>query len=163
MINKQYLSPHGLFSIILIMFSLNGCWTTIHHSHPLLQKNIHIEHAKVYFIRANNERYMGIADNRLTILLDQQPLIELVKGEHVLTHLHPGQAWVTIINQTSFGPAHQVKNNTHSSSYDFSAGQTYYIEITPVDGEFRGIHFSSHSISLNEAKKIEPRLVSIIP
>lgn len=147
--------------VILASLSLTACWTSIIGSHPLIQHNHAASHARVYFIRPRGERSMGMADNRLTIMLDQQPLLHLVKGEYTLVLIQPGQTWLSINNQTTFGPAHKIKKETRNQSFVFLAGNTYYINILAVDGEFRGVHFITKALSLSDARKSSQSLRAV--
>lgn len=159
--NKAIIPSLGLIIGIILSLSLTGCWTSVKGSHPLVQKNQSQAHAQVYFIRPRGERFMGMADNRLTISLDRQPLLHLVKAEYTLTRLYPGQTWVSIDNLSTFGPAHRIKELHRSYSFSFAAGKTYYISIDPVDGEFRGVHFTAKALTLAEAQKITPQLRAV--
>lgn len=161
MIKKFIFTPLGMIAGIAASLLLSGCWTTIMETHPLLESEASAPHASVYFLRPRTERFMGMADNRVTVLLDQQPLVELVKGEYTLARIKPGQAWVAIENQTTFGPAHRVKTESRSRSFTFVAGQTYYIAVKPIDGEFRGVHFLPQSLTLAEAQMLKPRMRAV--
>jgi len=157
---KLIITSPGIIAAMLCLL-LGGCWTTIKESHPLLESQPAAPYARVYFLRPRTERFMGMADNRVTILLDQQPLLELVKGEYTLVRIKPGQAWVAIENQTTYGPAHRVKTETRSRSFTFVAGQTYYIAVKPIDGEFRGVHFLPQALTLAEAQHLKPRMRAV--
>jgi len=153
--NKKVISSFfTLVFVLLVSLSLSGCWTSVKGSHPLLQKNSAIPHASVYFIRPRTERMMGMADNRVTVSLDRLPLVELVKGEYTLALLQPGKTWISIDNQTTFGPAHRVKPESRNRPFTFAAGKTYYIAIEPVDGEFRGVYFLPRELSFTEAQAV---------
>ena len=160
--NKKVISPLcGLIIGIIASLSLTGCWTSVRSTHPLIQQNLSVPHARVYFIRPRTERFMGMADNRVTVALDNQPLVDLVKGEYTLAHIRAGQAWVSIDNQTTFGPAHRVRDESRSRSFTFVAGNTYYIAISPIDGEFRGVYFLPRSLSFAEAQKVTRHLRAV--
>ena len=157
---KLIITSPGIVAALLCLL-LGGCWTKINDTHPLLQSDARRPYATVYFLRPRTERFMGMADNRVTVLLDQQPLLELVKGEYTLVRIFPGQAWVAIENQTTYGPAHRIKTETRSRSFTFVAGQTYYIAIKPIDGEFRGVHFLPQALTLAEAQSLKPRMRAV--
>lgn len=150
---KKILPAFGLIAAVITSLMLSGCWTSVRSTHPLVQNNLSVPHASVYFIRPRTERFMGMADNRVTIMLDKQTLVELVKGEYTLVQVQPGQTWISVDNLTTFGPAHRVKTESRSRSFTFAAGQTYYISIHPVDGEFRGVYFLPEALTFTEAQK----------
>jgi len=160
---KDNISAFGLIMALLTSLLLSGCWTTIKGSHPLLQSDLSSPHAIVYFIRPRSERFMGMADNRVTVSLDKQALVELVKGEYTLAQILPGQTWISIENMTTFGPAHRTKIESRSRSFTFAAGKTYYIAINPVDGEFRGVYFLPKAIDFSQAQKISRNLRAVGP
>lgn len=155
---KAFSVSIALSVTLVISLSLSGCWTLVKKDHPLIQKNLSAPYAPVYFIRARTERYMGMADNRVSVLLNQQPLLELVKGEYTLVNLTPGFTVISVHNQTTYGPDHKIKVKKFARAYDFKAGNTYYILVDPVDGEFRGVHFIPRSIDVTEAAKVSNHL-----
>ena len=97
---------------------------------------------------------MGMADNRVSITLNQEPLLELVKGEYTFIDLVPGKADIAITNQTTYGPSHKINREIRSRPFSFTAGQTYYIAVTPIDGEFRGVRFVPREIDFSEASTL---------
>lgn len=134
-----------------------GCSSVLKSAHPLVVTTEQAPHAKVYFIRPRPERTMAMADNTLTIDLDQQPLQNLAKGEYSLARLQPGQVWITLTSKSTFGPEHRIKKMSKSRSFTFAAGQTYYIAIQAVDGEFRGAHFIAQDVERATAASLVKR------
>lgn len=132
--------------------ALGGCGTSVQGSHPLVQKNDSAPYASVYFIRPGTERFMGFADNRLFVEADGRKLVSLVKGEYTLAQLRPGQVWLRSDAQTTWGPSHRIKHTSRSRSFRFTAGQTYFIVLRPVNGEFRGVYFVPQDVDLEEAR-----------
>jgi hypothetical protein len=104
---------------------------------------------------------MGLADNVIDIELDQRPLLKLVKGEYVLIDLKPGQVTTTIKSTTIWGPESKIKEMSKSQNFTFDEGETYFIVISPVDGEFRGIFFLPKAVDFLTAKKISNGLRAI--
>jgi hypothetical protein len=143
-------------------FGLTGCASTqIQSDNPLLQANASAPHARVYFIRPVTERSMGVADNVVNIELDQRPFLKLVKGEYVLVDLKPGQVTTTIKSTTSWGPQSKVKEMSRSREFTFDDGKIYFIVISPVDGEFRGVFFLPESVDFLTAKEISKHLRAV--
>ena len=141
------------------LMGLAGCASTqIQAGHPLIQTNPSAPHASVYFMRPWTERTMGVADNAVDIELDQRPLLKLVKGEYVLVNLKPGPVTTTIKSITVWGPESKIKEMSKSRNFTFDEGETYFIVISPVDGEFRGIFFLPKAVDFLTAKKISKRL-----
>ncbi len=143
----------GVAALMLLqVLALAGC-TSIDSRHSLIQKGSG-NYAAVYFIRPDTERYMGATDNRITIELNREELLKLVKSEYTLVHLKPGEVDLTIKSLTIAGPFRQFKDMERTKRFDFRAGATYYISIEPVDGEFRGTYFQPHLVGLAAAKEM---------
>lgn len=153
------------YAWVLLIFGLTGmagCASTqVQSMHPLIQDDPAAPHARVYFLRPWTERTMGVADNSVDIELDQRPLITLVKGEYVVVDLKPGQATTTIKSMTSWGPWSKTKQMSKSKNFIFDEGETYFIVISPVDGEFRGVFFLPKAVDVLTAKKIAKDLRAV--
>jgi hypothetical protein len=151
----------ALWSAILVSacLMLFGCTaSSVNSSNPLLSDYPDALVAKVYFIRPRTERYMGMADNRLTVELDRQPLLKLAKGEYALLHLQPGTAALGLRSMTTWGPGHKIKEMSTLKEFSFAPGQTYYISVQPVDGEFRGVQFHASRIDRDTAAELSRNL-----
>lgn len=147
----------GMSLVIALTLPLSACWTTVRNDNPQIQHNLAKPYARVYFIRPRTERYMGMPDNRVSIAVNKQPLLELVKGEYTYIDLIPGAVTIAISNQTTYGPSHKIKTETRSRPFTFSAGQTYFIAVTPTDGEFRGVRFVPRQVAAAEARTLADR------
>ena len=154
---KDITSLIGASLLFAVSLLVSGCWTTVRSDNPQIETDKAAPYARVYFIRPRTERYMGMADNRVSIALNEKPLLDLVKGEYTYIDLVPGQANIAITNQTTYGPSHTIKNETRSRPFSFAAGQTYYIAVTPIDGEFRGVRFVPREIDTGEARTLADR------
>ena len=159
----KYLIKNNILTIfvgVMLAAVLNACAMPLHSDNPMLEHDSHAAFAEVYFIRPRPERTMGMADNPVQIELDKQPFIRLEKGEYVTERLVPGQVYITLNSKTTYGP-HRIKNMTHTDSFSFAAGQTYYVAILPVDGEFRGVYFIAkvvdHDTVQMMAQRAHPR------
>ena len=141
---------------------MTGCATTeIKADNPLVQTNPAAPYARVYFLRPRTERTMGVADNVINIELDRQPLLTLAKGDYVFVDLKPGEVMTTIKSVTSWGPQSKVKEMAKGRTFNFVEGETYFIVIRPVDGEFRGVFFVPREVDLLTAKEIARRLRAV--
>lgn len=114
--------------------------------------------ALVYFIRPNPERYMGYPDNTITIYADGEELLDLVKGEYTLVSLRPGTVVLTVYSDTNWGPDFLYKEMVRSRELELDPGQTYFIAMIPVDGEFRGVYFNFESVDLPRARELAHHL-----
>ncbi len=110
--------------------------------------------ARVYFIRPRTERSLGVADNALRIEVDRTHLLDLAKGEYALVPMKPGSVWITVHSDTSWGPSHDIKEMSTAKEFSFAAGQTYFLTMIAVDGEFRGVTYHSESVRLERAREL---------
>lgn len=144
-----------LITWLLVAGLLAGCAASrIESSHPLVSRAAAGEAAHVYFIRPRTERSLGVADNSLAVEADRTPLLDLAKAEYALVDLKPGSVWITVRSDTSWGPAHDIKEMTTAREFTFAAGRTYFLTFTAVDGEFRGVSFVPESIDLDRARQL---------
>lgn len=148
-------APLPLLIVWLILATaLPGCAASrVEANHPLLSSAPDADVARVYFIRPRTERSLGVADNALAVEADRSHLLDLAKGEYALMTLKPGAVWITVRSDTSWGPAHDIKEMTTTKEFDFAAGQTYFLSFSAVDGEFRGVTFDPQSIDLDRARQ----------
>lgn len=138
----------------LFLAALPACtMSRLEAGHPLVASGEE-EAALVYFIRPRTERYLGVADNALRIEADRTPLLELAKGEYALVPMKPGSVWITVNSDTSWGPSHDIKAMSTSMEFSFAAGRTYFLTLTAVDGEFRGVTYHPESIDLERAREL---------
>lgn len=148
----------GILCLLPILAALlAGCaGTRVDGSHPLLTRDEAA--ARVYFIRPFTERYLGFADNAITVEADRVPLLRLVKGEYTLAYVNPGPVFFTVHSDTSWGPEHQVREMSRSRRFEFAPGETYFVVFKPFDGEFRGVHFEMASVALEDARELARHL-----
>lgn len=145
--------------LLAVAAGLPGCsllpGTRIDTTNPQVVRNGDRPSAKVYFIRPRTERTMGVADNELTVDLNHQRLLTLVKGEYTVTRLKPGKFTLTVTSTTTMyiktPTLHKIKR---SRVFSFAAGKTYYIVMQMVNGEFRGVYNVPVEVEAMEARRI---------
>jgi hypothetical protein len=152
----------GVF-LALAALGVSGCASTkIVSNHPLMEKSGSGPYATVYFLRPNTERAMGFPDNPLTIEMDQEKLLTLGKGEYTMLRLKPRiTTTMTLKSKTAVGPNWTIKEMSKDKKWSFAAGQTYFLVLKPVDGEFRGVYFVAESVDLFSAKEVAPKLHAV--
>lgn len=162
-------TPHsvlpGILLVILLVSStlLAGCaGTRVDNSHPLVSE-AGDRAAQVYFIRPRTERYLGFADNALSIEAWNEPLLRMIKGEYTLATLRPGTVRLTARSDSNHGPEFRYREMVNSQEFEFRAGQTYFVTVTPFDGEFRGVHFVMETVDLPRAKELSQHLRVVGP
>ncbi len=152
------LTRRPLMALLLLALILAGCaGTRLDSGHPLIVRGAEPA-AKVYFIRPFTDRYLGFADNRITVEADRAGLMRLVKGEYTLVSMKPGTVQLSVRNDTNHGPEFLHMQLTRSRAFTFEAGETYFLVLTPFDGEFRGVHFEMETVDLPRAKELSNRL-----
>lgn len=144
---------------LLVPAWITGCAifpaTEVNSAHPAVFQDGDQPHARVYFIRPRTERPMGEADNALTISVNQQPLLTLIKGEYTLVNMKPGPAHITVSTTTAMNlKADRLRQRRHSEEFTFSAHKTYYIVMQMINGEFRGIYHVPEQVAPMRARRI---------
>lgn len=132
--------------------------TRVEGKHPLLQASGVAGSARVYFLRRPTERNMGFADNPVTVDMNEAKLMDLAKGEYTAVSLVPRDYQLVLRNLTEVGPDWRPKELLKRYRFDFQEGRTYFVAITAVDGEFRGVFFDAQLIDLSEARQVARRL-----
>lgn len=142
-----------------IFTGLASCaMTRVDGKHPLMQSTGTAGAARVYFLRRPTERNLGIPDNPVAVELNDVKLLDLAKGEYTAVALVPRDYTVVLRNDTEVGPNWQVKEMVKRFRFDFQEGRTYFVAVSAVDGEFRGVFFEAQLVDLTEAKHIARRL-----
>lgn len=158
MLSRSLSARIGFVGTILAL-GLFGCTATrVAGDHPLVAAASGNASATVYFLRPEPERRMGFADNPLIVELNQDRLMKLGLGEYTLVHLVPRASVFTLRNQTEAGPNWSVKELERQYRFEFEPGQTYFIVMSAVDGEFRGVHFLAESVDAMKAREVAARL-----
>ena len=147
----------SLFALLLSAAIVSGCSmfrvSDVNDSHSLVQLDQSRPYATVYFIRPATEHATGYADNVLDVELDDEDLMSLAKAEYTLVYLKPRDVTITLRNRTQVRGRWEVTEMSRSRQFSFKAGETYFIQTTMIDGEFRGAHFIPEALSLFDARK----------
>ena len=147
----------SLLVLLLSVTLLSGCGllqvSKVDGTHGLIQAEQNRPHATVYFIRPKTEHAAGYADNLLAVELDGEGLMKLGKGEYTMVYLKPRDVTITLRNLTQVRGRWEVAEMKQSRQFDFKDGETYFIQTTMFDGEFRGARFIPKALSLFDAKK----------
>ncbi len=151
--------------ILFVSIGLGGCaawsWngTQVNGRHHLISASGEALYSTVYFLRPLTERAMGFSDNALTVSLDGSKLLTIEKGDYTVVYMRPRvRATMTLENVTEVGPDWKTKKVAKDYEFGFTAGETYFIVLEPVDGEFRGVYFTPHNVDLFAAKQLAKNL-----
>jgi len=133
----------GLFTglVCISAMLLSACATTqIVEQHKLFVPASE-QHATVYFIRPTLQRTRGVADNDLTIELDDELALKLAIGEYAALDIKPKRINVTFKN-LSYLTAHVMPEEVkRSKRIIFEPNKTYFILAEFRQEEFRGLYF----------------------
>jgi len=135
--------------------------SSINNDHPLIQHDLSVLYATVYFIRPKTEHPQGYADAPLQVDVDGEKLMMLGKAEYTMLYVKPRDVTVTMSNKTQTRGRWEIEKLSYTRRFSFEPGETYYILAKPVDGEFRGAHFIPTALTLIEAKKASRHLSPI--
>lgn len=127
--------------------------SSIKKSHPLVQHDLTVLYATLYFIRPKTEHAQGFADAPLKISVDGKKLMSLAKAEYTLLYIKPRSVDITMSNKTQTRGRWEVEEMKTTRHFDFKAGETYFILAQPIDGEFRGTRFVPTALNTAEAKR----------
>ena len=151
--------------IILVCLTIAGCtawsWngTKVNTANSFVKTAGETQYSTVYFLRPLTERAMGFSDNALTINVGGSKLLSLEKGDYTVVYMRPRiQATVIVENETEVGPYWRTKKMSKDYDFGFTAGETYFIVLEPVDGEFRGVYFTARTVDLFTAKQLAHNL-----
>jgi hypothetical protein len=158
---------NNIYKLLILLMSLGvgGCtawsWndTRVDMTNRLVSAPGEKQFCTVYFLRPLTERAMGFSDNVLTIDLNGSKLLTLEKGDYTLVYMRPRvRATMTVMNETEVGPFWKTKKMAKDYEFGFTAGETYFIVLKPVDGEFRGVYFTAKNVDLFTAKQLARNL-----
>ena len=150
---------HWLAGLIAggVMLTLSGCsLTKVDKSFPLYDSAS--TGATVYWLRPETERTMGIADNAVTVELNGERLMRLGKGEYTKVNIVARDYTVTLKNKTETGPHWHVVDVKKRARWVFEPGETYYLAVQAVDGEFRGVKFQVEQLRDYDAQNMMAKL-----
>ena len=161
---KGWIKSYKLL-ILLISLGLVGCtswsWngTRVNGDNRLISAAGEPLFSTVYFLRPRTERAMGFSDDALTVSLDGSELLTIEKGDYTLVYMRPRvRTTMTLENLTEVGPFWKTKKMDKDYQFGFAAGETYFIVLEPVDGEFRGVYFTARNVDLFTAKQLAQNL-----
>ncbi len=151
--------------IVAASIGLGGCaawsWngTQVNTGNPLISAAGEPLFSTVYFLRPRTERAMGFPDDALTVSLDGSKLLTIEKGDYTLVYVRPRvRITMTLQNLTEVGPFWKTKKMDKDYEFSFAEGETYFIVLKPVDGEFRGVYFTARNVDLFTAKQLAQTL-----
>ena len=150
--------PDGLriICILICVILLSACAVgSVNKNHTALQ-NITPETpvANVYLLRPRMLKLKGASRGRLKVSFNGQLIAEMGAGEYTLVKIHPGQSRVATHSLSKFTNKLQPIQVSRFRDYNFIENMTYFIHISRVDEEFRGVFFDPKSVSLSAAKKL---------
>jgi len=159
--NKLLILPSRsmLAILIAVMLLLSACGGSVNVKNSYVQEEAADEHiARVYFIRPMPVKYKGIADNQITVELNNELLLTINEGQYTMVKIKPTDGHVTTRSKTMFINKTQPIDVSRSREYRFIAGKTYFIYLNRVNEEFRGIYYDPAPVTLAQAMKLSSQL-----
>ena len=127
--------------------------TRVNNDHRLVQHDLDVLYATVYFIRPKTEHPQGFADAPVRVEVDGDTLMKLGKAEYTMIHVKPRRVSITMRNKTQVRGRWEVEEMTATRDFNFKPGETYFIMAQPIDGEYRGARFIPTSLDTFAAKQ----------
>lgn len=147
--------------LILAYLLLSACGSTsMHKSHPLYVTDKDVAAANIWFIRPFTYRERGLADNPVHITVNQEPLLELGKGEYTFARLRAGKLSITTTNLSQFTNKQDPVTMTRTVEITVEPGKNYYLHIRQVNEEFRGVYYLTEPVDLQTAKQLADDLAT---
>jgi len=143
------------FGILLsIAFVLNACASGgINVEHSALQSIPTVTpFANLYILRPTLLKLKGASRGVLQVSFDGVKIMDLGAGEYTLIKIRPGQARVATHSLSKFTNKRDPIKVSRYRDYNFIADATYFIHISRVNEEFRGVFFDPKPIILSKAK-----------
>ena len=148
-----------LIAAIITLLLVTSCNGKTNIKNPYVQvaaEDAHI--AKVYFIRPRPIKFKGVADDKLTVELNNELLLKISEGQYTMIKLKPAKASITTRSKTMFINKTQPIDVSRTREYRFIAGKTYFIHLKRIDEEFRGIYYDPAPVTYEQALKLSDRL-----
>jgi len=148
--------------VLLLVLStvLVSCSTAKTINNSYIEENAEDQHvAKIYFMRAMPVKFKGVADSKISVDLNGEPLLNIDEGAYTMVKIKPIKASITTHSRTMFTTKSEPIKVTRTREYNFVAGKTYFINLVRVNEEFRGIYYDPAPVSLDQAKEISLKLL----
>lgn len=152
----------SITALVAITPGLLSCSSAKTIENSYIQENVDDQFiTRVYFIRPKPYKYKGLADSRIRVDINSEPLLHIDEGAYTLVKIKPTQAKITTHSRTQFTNQTQPINVSRSRDYRFIAGKTYFIHLDRINEEFRGIFYDPAPVSLNKAKELSKNLRAV--
>lgn len=145
-----------LLALVLMMLSCSTAKTIDNDYVDKIGGDLRV--AKVYFIRSMPVKYKGVADSRITVDINGEPLLKIDEGTYTLVNIKPTKASITTHSRTMFTTQAGPIDVSRTREYNFIAGKTYFINLERVNEEFRGIYYDPAPVTLEKAHELTKRL-----
>jgi len=144
-----------LFLLIPVLLVAACSFSMINHKNSMLAQNAANDQvASVYFIRPMPLKHKGVADNEISVDLNNELLLKINEGQYTLVKIKPESVHVVTRSKTDFTNKLQPIDVTRTRQYQFLAGKIYFIELKRINEEFRGIYYDPAPISFKQAKQL---------
>ncbi|MEW5754777.1 MAG: hypothetical protein AB1810_00590 [Pseudomonadota bacterium] len=150
-----------LFLLIasIAVLTLTGCVDTrfIANS-PIVETNLDQPYSTVYFLREDLGLNRGLPDDTVLVDINGNDLVYLAQGEYVMLRIKPIEATVRVRSWDVIGDNPAPQEIAGEETFNFAAGQTNFIRLKLVDGEFRGTYYVPERIESAKARMLAEKL-----
>lgn len=145
-----------IIGILICVMLLDACAVGNVNKHHSALQNITPETpvANVYLLRPRMLKLKGASRGVLKVSFNGEVIADLGAGEYTLVKIHPGQSRVATHSLSKFTNQARPIQVSRFRDYNFIENMTYFIHISRVDEEFRGVFFDPKSVSLDTAKNL---------
>ncbi len=146
-----------MLGVIAVMVS--GCsGTQIIEDSPVMQLNPEQPYSTVYILREHPKYRTGFPEQPIKIDINGHDVGSLSYGEYIMLKIKPTEGTIRFTSLDIYGPVPDPRELSGEETFNLAAGQTNFIRVKFIDGEFRGAYFVPERIEFNTAREISKRL-----
>ncbi len=125
---------------------------------PIVETKLDQPYSTVYFLREDRGLTRGLPDDTVLIDINGNDLGWLAQGEYVMFRIKPIEATVRVRSWDIVGDQAAPQELSGEETFNFAAGQTNFIRLKMIDGEFRGTYYLPERIESAKARLLSEKL-----
>lgn len=143
----------------IMALALTGCVDTrLIANSPIVETKLDQPYSTVYFLREDLGLNRGLPDDTVLIDINGNDLAWLAQGEYVMFRIKPIEATVRVRSSDIIGDTPTPQELAGEETFNFAAGQTNFIRLKMVDGEFRGTYYQPERVESAKARQLSETL-----
>jgi hypothetical protein len=149
-----------MVAIVAVATSLGGCLggSIVYKDSQAVQQKLDLPYATLYILREALHVSKGASDEAVRIDINGHEVVKLVQGEYAMLRIKPTEGTIRIKSYSIVGNNPVTREMSGEETFNFAAGQTNFINVRRIDGEFRGVYFIPERIEFNKARKLAEKL-----